>query len=196
MKEAIDNYFDLLKQSVDGLDRNAIISFVDLLLKARKNGNNIYIMGNGGSASTASHFTCDFNKGLSYKKDIRFKMICLNDNIATMLAYSNDLGYENVFVEQLKNFLKKDDVVIGISGSGNSENVLKAIEYANSVNAKTVGLTGFDGGKLKNIVDISIHTNINNMQVAEDVHMTICHMLYSIMSPILEAENKEVLCCE
>ena len=196
MKEAIDNYFDLLKQSVDGLDRNAIISFVDLLLKARKNGNNIYIMGTGGSASTASHFTCDFNKGLSYKKDIRFKMICLNDNIATMLAYSNDLGYENVFVEQLKNFLKKDDVVIGISGSGNSENVLKAIEYANSVNAKTVGITGFDGGKLKNIVDISIHTNINNMQVAEDVHMTICHMLYSIMSPILEAENKEVLCCE
>ena len=196
MKEAIDNYFDLLKQSVDGLDRNAIISFVDLLLKARKNGNNIYIMGNGGSASTASHFTCDFNKGLSYKKDIRFKMICLNDNIATMLAYSNDLGYENVFVEQLKNFLKKDDVVIGISGSGNSENVLKAIEYANSVNAKTVGITGFDGGKLKKIVDISIHTNINNMQVAEDIHMTICHMLYSIMSPILESENKEVLCCE
>ena len=195
MKEAIDNYFDLLKQSVDGLDRNAIISFVDLLLEARKNGNNIYIMGNGGSASTASHFTCDFNKGLSYKKDIRFKMICLNDNIATMLAYSNDLGYENVFVEQLKNFLKKDDVVIGISGSGNSKNILNAIEYANELGAKTVGLTGFDGGKLKDIVDISIHADINNMQVAEDVHMTICHMLYSVMSPILETENHEVLNC-
>lgn len=196
MKEAIDNYFNLLKQSVDGLDRKAIISFVDSLLEARKNGNNIYIMGNGGSASTASHFTCDFNKGLSYKKDIRFKMICLNDNIATMLAYSNDLGYENVFVEQLKNFLKKDDVVIGISGSGNSKNILNAIEYANIIGAKTVGLTGFDGGKLKDIVDISIHADINNMQVAEDVHMTICHMLYSVMSPILEVENKEVLCCE
>ena len=196
MKEAIDNYFNLLKQSVDGLDRKAIISFVDLLLEARKNGNNIYIMGNGGSASTASHFTCDFNKGLSYKKDIRFKMICLNDNIATMLAYSNDLGYENVFVEQLKNFLKKDDVVIGISGSGNSKNILNAIEYANHLGAKTVGLTGFNGGKLKNIVDVSIHADVNNMQVAEDVHMTICHMLYSVMSPILEVENKEVLCCE
>lgn len=196
MKEAIDNYFNLLKQSVDGLDRKAIISFVDLLLEARKNGNNIYIMGNGGSASTASHFTCDFNKGLSYKKDIRFKMICLNDNIATMLAYSNDLGYENVFVEQLKNFLKKDDVVIGISGSGNSKNILNAIEYANDLGAKTVGLTGFDGGKLKNIVDVSIHADVNNMQVAEDVHMTICHMLYSVMSPILEVENKEVVCCE
>lgn len=196
MKEAIDNYFDLLKQSVDGLDRNAIISFVDLLLEARKNGNNIYIMGNGGSASTASHFTCDFNKGLSYKKDVRFKMICLNDNIATMLAYSNDLGYENVFVEQLKNFLKKDDVVIGISGSGNSKNILNAIEYADHLGAKTVGLTGFDGGKLKNIVDVSIHADVNNMQVAEDVHMMICHMLFSVMSPMLEAENKEVLRCE
>lgn len=195
MKEAIDNYFNLLKQSVDGLDRKAIISFVDLLLDARKNGNNIYIMGNGGSASTASHFTCDFNKGLSYKKDIRFKMICLNDNIATMLAYSNDLGYENVFVEQLKNFLKKDDVVIGISGSGNSKNILNAIEYANHLGAKTVGLTGFNGGKLKNIVDVSIHADVNNMQVTEDVHMSICHMLYSVMSPILEVENKEVLNC-
>ncbi len=196
MKEAIDNYFNLLKQSVDGLDRSAIESFIDLLLEARKNGNNIYIMGNGGSAATASHFTCDFNKGLSYKKDIRFKMICLNDNIATMLAYSNDLGYENVFEEQLKNFLKKDDVVIGISGSGNSKNILNAVEYANELGAKTVGLTGFDGGKLKDIVDVSIHADINNMQVAEDVHMMICHMLYSVMSPILETENKEVLCYE
>ena len=196
MKEAIDNYFNLLKQSVDGLDRSAIESFIDLLLEARKNGNNIYIMGNGGSAATASHFTCDFNKGLSYKKDIRFKMICLNDNIATMLAYSNDLGYENIFEEQLKNFLKKDDVVIGISGSGNSKNILNAVEYANELGAKTVGLTGFDGGKLKDIVDVSIHADINNMQVAEDVHMMICHMLYSVMSPILETENKEVLCYE
>ena len=196
LKEAIDNYFNLLKQSVDGLDRSAIESFIDLLLEARKNGNNIYIMGNGGSAATASHFTCDFNKGLSYKKDIRFKMICLNDNIATMLAYSNDLGYENVFEEQLKNFLKKDDVVIGISGSGNSKNILNAVEYANELGAKTVGLTGFDGGKLKDIVDVSIHADINNMQVAEDVHMMICHMLYSVMSPILETENKEVLCYE
>lgn len=196
MKEAINQYFSLLKQSVDGLDRDAIESLIDLLLEARKNGNNIYIMGNGGSAATASHFTCDFNKGLSYKKDIRFKMICLNDNIATMLAYSNDLGYENVFEEQLKNFLKKDDVVIGISGSGNSKNILNAVEYANELGAKTVGLTGFDGGKLKDIVDVSIHADINNMQVAEDVHMMICHMLYSVMSPILETENKEVLCCE
>lgn len=195
MIQPINNYFTSLKQTIDYLDRASIEALIELLLNTRKNGNNIYIMGNGGSAATASHFTCDFNKGLSYRKDIRFKMICLNDNIATMLAYSNDVGYENVFVEQLKNFLKKDDVVIGISGSGNSKNILNAIEYANNLGAKTVGLTGFNGGKLKDIVDVSIHANVDNMQVAEDVHMTICHLLYSVMSPILEVESKGDLCC-
>lgn len=194
MIKSIDIYFETLKQTIDRLDRKSIKALIELLLKTRENGNNIYIMGNGGSAATASHFTCDFNKGLSYKRDIRFKMICLNDNTATMLAYSNDVGYENVFVEQLKNFLKKDDVVIGISGSGNSKNILKAIEYANIQGAKTVGITGFDGGKLKNMVDVSIHADINNMQVAEDVHMMICHMLYSVLSPILEIENSEAMC--
>ncbi len=194
MIKSIDIYFETLKQTIDRLDRKSIEALIELLLKTRENGNNIYIMGNGGSAATASHFTCDFNKGLSYKRDIRFKMICLNDNTATMLAYSNDVGYENVFVEQLKNFLKKDDVVIGISGSGNSKNILKAIEYANIHGAKTVGITGFDGGKLKNMVDVSIHADINNMQVAEDVHMMICHMLYSVLSPILEMENSEAMC--
>lgn len=191
MIKAIDTYFETLKQTIDNLDRKSIEALIELLLKTRENGNNIYIMGNGGSAATASHFTCDFNKGLSYKRDIRFKMICLNDNIATMLAYSNDLGYENVFVEQLKNFLKKDDVVIGISGSGNSKNILKAVEYANGLGANTVGITGFDGGKLKDMVNVSIHADINNMQVAEDVHMMICHMLFSVLSPILKMENKE-----
>ena len=191
MIQSIDNYFGSLKHTIDNLDRTAIEALIELLLNTRKNGNNIYIMGNGGSASTASHFTCDFNKGLSYKKDIRFKMMCLNDNTPTMLAYSNDVGYENVFVEQLKNFLKSNDIVIGISGSGNSENILRAIIYAKSIGAKTVGLTGFNGGKLKDIVDISIHADINNMQVVEDVHMSICHMLFSVMSPILEVENKE-----
>ncbi len=194
MIKAIDTYFETLKQTIDNLDRKSIEALIELLLKTRENGNNIYIMGNGGSAATASHFTCDFNKGLSYKRDIRFKMICLNDNIATMLAYSNDLGYENVFVEQLKNFLKKDDVVIGISGSGNSKNILKAVEYANGLGANTVGITGFDGGKLKDMVNVSIHADINNMQVAEDVHMMICHMLFSVLSPILKMENSEAVC--
>ncbi len=179
MKELINGYFERLKNTVDKLDRNEIEQFIKVLFTARDNGNNIFIMGNGGSASTASHFCCDFNKGMSYGKDKRFKLICLNDNVATMLAYANDISYSDVFVEQLKNFVKKDDVVIGISGSGNSENVIRAIDYANETGAITVGLTGYSGGKLKQKASISVNTNINDMQISEDIHMILCHLIYS-----------------
>lgn len=182
MYNAIENYFSRLKNAIDSLDRDELNNFINILITARDNGKHIYIMGNGGSASTASHYVCDFNKGMSYLKDKRFKLICLNDNIPTMLAYSNDVGYDDVFVEQLKNFLKKDEVVIGISGSGNSKNVLKAIDYANSIGAITVGLTGYDGGVLKNISAFSVNANINDMQISEDIHMMICHMIYNILS--------------
>ena len=154
MEKSINNYFDRLKSAIDKLDRRELSTFINTLLTARDNDKHIYIMGNGGSASTASHFVCDFNKGMSYKQDKKFKMICLNDNVATMLAYSNDVGYDDVFVEQLKNFLQKGDVVIGISGSGNSKNILKAIEYANSHGAITVGLTGYDGGEETDLLAI------------------------------------------
>ena len=183
MKELINGYFEKLKSTIDNLDRNEIEQFVKMLNTARENGNQIFIMGNGGSASTASHFCCDFNKGASYgfndKK--RFKFICLNDNIATMMAYSNDVSYDDVFVEQLKNFLQKDDVVIGISGSGNSKNVIKAIEYANASGAVTAGLTGYTGGKLKELAKYSVNVNINDMQVSEDIHMILCHMIMQIV---------------
>lgn len=151
------------------------------MLRARDRGSNIYTMGNGGSASTASHFCCDFNMGMSYNQDKKFRLICLNDNVPTMMAYANDLSYENIFVEQLKNFLNPDDVVIAISGSGNSKNVLKAVEYANANGGITIGLTGFDGGKLKQIAKYSVNTNIDDMQITEDVHIILCHMIYSIM---------------
>lgn len=183
MKELINGYFEKLKSTIDNLDRNEIEQFVKMLNTARENGNQIFIMGNGGSASTASHFCCDFNKGASYgfndKK--RFKFICLNDNIATMMAYSNDVSYDDVFVEQLKNFLQKNDVVIGISGSGNSKNVIKAIEYANASGAVTAGLTGYTGGKLKELAKYSVNANINDMQVSEDIHMILCHMIMQIV---------------
>lgn len=181
MEKSINNYFDRLKGAIDKLDRRELSTFINTLLTARDNDKHIYIMGNGGSASTASHFVCDFNKGMSYKQDKKFKMICLNDNVATMLAYSNDVGYDDVFVEQLKNFLQKGDVVIGISGSGNSKNILKAIEYANSHGAITIGLTGYDGGILRKISSVSVNANIDDMQVSEDIHMMICHMIYSIL---------------
>ncbi len=193
MKNSIDKYFDRLKSAIDALDRQELDYFIQILLKARDNDKHIYIMGNGGSAATASHFVCDFNKGMSYQQDKKFKMICLNDNVATMLAYSNDVGYEDVFVEQLRNFLKKDDVVIGISGSGNSKNILKAVDYANSVGAVTIGLTGFNGGELKKKASMSVNANIDDMQISEDIHMMICHMIYNILMSKTTEGTKEMI---
>lgn len=194
MLNAMENYFSELKTVIDNLDRNEIETFINVMLNARNNGKNIYIMGNGGSGATASHFCCDFNKGMSYTKDKKFKMICLNDNVSTMLAYSNDVGYDFVFVEQLKNFVKEGDIVIGISGSGNSKNVLNAIDYANKKGAITIGLTGYNGGVLKQITKYSVNANVDNMQITEDIHMMICHMIYDILIN-QDIENKKELIC-
>ena len=179
--DSINNYFGILKTTLDNIDKNEINDFINILLKTRNNGKRIYIMGNGGSGATASHFCCDFNKGMSYQQNKKFKMFCLNDNIATMLAYGNDVGYENIFVEQLKNFLEPEDLVIAISGSGNSKNIIKAVEFANENGGFTVGLTGYNGGKLRQISKLSVNANIDNMQITEDFHMIICHMIYHIL---------------
>lgn len=193
MKSAINNYLERLKNCIDNLERNEIECFINTLLSARDRGSQIYIMGNGGSGATASHFCCDFNKGMSYQKDKKFKMICLNDNVATMLAYANDVSYDDVFVEQLKNFLQEGDVVIGISGSGNSKNVLKAIEYANQNGAITIGLTGYNGGVLKGIARHCVNANIDDMQISEDIHMMLCHATYNILMN-QKVEEKEAIC--
>ena len=194
MKSYINNYFDLLKETIDNLDRTELETFINLLLSTRDSGKNIYIMGNGGSGATAIHFCCDFNKGMSYQQDKKFRMICLNDNVATMLAYSNDVSYDNVFVEQLKNFLNEGDVVIGISGSGNSKNILKAIEYANQNGGISIGITGYNGGILKQISKYSVNANVDNMQVTEDIHMMICHMIYHILMNEKYESKKEAIC--
>jgi D-sedoheptulose 7-phosphate isomerase len=193
MKERIENYMARLQDCIDRLDRNEIEQFIQLLLQARDNERHIFIMGNGGSAATASHFCCDFNKGMSYQQDKKFKMICLNDNVATMLAYANDVDYDNVFVEQLKNFVQKGDLVIGISGSGNSKNVLNAIEYANEIGAVTVGLTGYNGGRLKMLAQHSVNANIDDMQITEDVHMMFCHLIYNnLMKKKYKIEEEKI----
>jgi D-sedoheptulose 7-phosphate isomerase len=177
----ITEYFEDLKTTIDKVSNDEINCFINLLKNSRDDDKTIFVMGNGGSASTASHYVCDFNKGLSYKKDKKFKFISLNDNIPTIMAYANDVSYNDIFVEQLKNYFKEGDVVIGISGSGNSPNVIKAIKYANENNGITVGLTGFDGGKLKLISQNNIHVPINNMQIAEDLHLIINHCVMTIL---------------
>lgn len=181
------NYLVELKDLLDTFPHEKFEEIGKALLSAYNDEKHVFIMGNGGSGSTASHFACDINKGSCYDLDKKFKVICLNDNIPTMLAYANDLSYKKVFVEQLKNFLQPEDVVIGISGSGNSENVLRAVSYAKEKGAKTVGLTGFDGGKLAQIADIPLVASINDMQKVEDVHMIVVHMLMQYLCRALQS---------
>lgn len=179
--EILENYLGNLKSAIDHLDREEVLTFSQLLEKARNAGKRVIIFGNGGSGSTASHFACDINKGVSLNKVKRHKVISLTDNIPTILAYSNDLSHDDVFVEQMKNFLETDDIVVGISGSGNSRNVLKAIEYANKMGNITVGITGYKGGKLREISKFSVNANFEDMQISEDIHMILVHVIMKII---------------
>jgi len=141
---------------------------------------NIYTMGNGGSAATASHMVCDFNKGISDGKSKKFRLQCLSDNTPTLMAIGNDIGYEDVFVHQLQGILNNNDLIIAVSGSGNSANVIKAVEYAKEVGCKVVGITGYNGGKLRRLADYYMHVPADDMQVAEDLHMIFDHMMMRV----------------
>lgn len=183
------SYFNRVADSLSNIDIDCIEKLVDLLLKARENGNTIYIFGNGGSGATASHVTGDFLKGISYGLDKRFRVQCLNDNISGMMAISNDLTYEEIFIEQLKAFLKKDDVVIGISGSGNSANVVKAMAYAKDHGAFTVAFCGYKGGKIKEMAELAIHAPVQDMEITEDVHIIIFHAIKQVMMKRLKGDD-------
>lgn len=141
----------------------------------------IYICGNGGSAATASHYANDFNKGIFEKTGRKFRMHCLCDNIATIMAIANDIGYDEVFRFQLNDILREGDLVIGISGSGNSTNVINAIAYAKERGIKTIAITGYDGGKLREMADYKMHVPIDNMKIAEDIHMFFDHMIMHVL---------------
>lgn len=166
---------------LNDLNREAIGRVLDILIDALMNDRKVYIFGNGGSGSTASHFQGDFNKAEFLKTEKRFKFDCLNDNLAVVSAIANDYGYENVFYRQLKGRLNENDIIIALSGSGNSKNVIKAVEYAKKCKCLTIGFTGYDGGKLKKIVDVNVNTNINNIQITEDIHLCLDHLLISMM---------------
>ena len=182
-------YFNRISETLGLLDTDAIEKLADLLLKAREQEKTIFIFGNGGSGATASHVTGDFLKGISYQMEKRFRVQCLNDNVSCMMAISNDLTYQEIFVEQLKAFLRKDDVVIGISGSGNSMNVLKALEYASLKGATTVALCGFRGGKIKEIANLVIHAPIHDMEVTEDIHIIVFHALKQMLIRRLKGDD-------
>lgn len=176
----IQEYIALEIEVLRRLDTAQIDAALNLLDETRKKKGRIYICGNGGSAATASHFQNDFNKGVSEYIDLPFRFHCLNDNMATIMAIANDIGYEEVFRFQLRGNLEPGDVLVAISGSGNSPNVLNAVEYAKERGIKIIGLTGFDGGKLKKLSDISLHVPVNSMQVTEDIHMVFDHLMMSM----------------
>lgn len=176
----IREYLDREIKVLNSLDLDVISDVMNAILETYQNERNIYIFGNGGSAATASHFANDFNKGISEYLDKKFNFICLNDNVPTLLAIANDIGYEAVYEFQLRGRVKSDDLVIGISGSGNSPNILNAVEYAKTQGAKTIGITGFGGGKLAQMAAISLNVPVDSMQITEDVHMIFDHLMMSI----------------
>lgn len=177
-------YLDEVAKTLEHMEKDLPFKaeeIVSALVKARDSGKRVYICGNGGSASTASHMASDLNKGSNRKDARRFKAVALTDNIPAMLAWANDSSYDDIFVEQLRNHLEKGDVVIGISGSGNSSNVLKALHYANDEGALTIGLTGFDGGKIAQLAKIFYVVPNHTMQQVEDIHLLIEHLLSLIL---------------
>ena len=179
-KKAIKEYYDREIKVINNFNLDELNESMNALYEVYQDGGNIYVCGNGGSASTASHMQNDFNKGISEYVDKKFNFICLNDNVSTMMAVANDIGYEEIFRFQILNKITKKDLIIGISGSGNSKNVLNACEYAKEKGAKVLGMTGYSGGKLKAMADYTMHVDEMDMQIAEDLHMTFDHMMMKI----------------
>ena len=170
-------YKDKLEDALETVDLDAVGRAIKILREARDNRRQIFTCGNGGSASTASHFVTDMVKGASFDRNSRFRIMALTDSLATITAYSNDVGYDCVFAEQLKNFAQPGDVLLAISGSGNSPNVICAVDYANSIGCTTIGLTGRDGGQLASRAHLEIRVRESHMGRIEDSHLIVCHMI-------------------
>jgi|TARA_B110000967_G_C18900727_1_gene574764 D-sedoheptulose 7-phosphate isomerase len=171
------SYLAKLAKLLNELDHDSIDSAVALVDDAWRNGKQIITLGNGGSSLTALHFINDWNKSVFMQGGLPFRGRSLVDNIGLLTSYANDVSFQDIFVEQLKNILLPGDLVIGISGSGNSENVLRAIKYANENGAITLGLCGYDGGKLKGLAQHHLWANADDMQLSEDVHFVFGHIV-------------------
>ena len=170
-------YKAAILKAIETVDLEKVAEAIRIFTEARAEGRQIFVCGNGGSAATASHFAMEMAKGASYNRPVRFRIMALTDSGPTIMAYSNDVGYECVFVEQLKNFARPGDVVMGFSGSGNSPNVIRALEYGNAIGCQTIALTGWDGGKMGPLARLHINVAHPHMGQSEDVHMMVMHMI-------------------
>lgn len=181
----IRGYFEELRGLIGRLPWERIEELVELLREVRDEGGCVFVFGNGGSATTASHFACDLGKGTAVEGKPRFRVVTLHD-IATFSAYANDCGYDVVFAEPLRSLARPNDVAIGISASGSSPNVLRAMEVARRMGLRTVGITGHRGGKLKDLVDICIIVPSEDMQQIEDMHLAILHAVFRALLEVPE----------
>jgi len=181
MKGFISEYFEELNKILARIPEKDIEDITNVIYNAYTNNRTIFIFGNGGSASTASHFACDLGKGTLSRvydpSEKRFRVVSLTDSVPTMTAYANDLSFEDIFVQQLRNLVHKGDVVIAVTGSGNSKNVIKAVKYARDCGAVTIGLLGFDGGKVKKLLDKYVVVPSNHYGRIEDVHLILEHLI-------------------
>ncbi|MBI2596222.1 SIS domain-containing protein [Candidatus Daviesbacteria bacterium] len=191
VKNIARNYLNDLKDSLGKIKLADVQKLADVLLEAYKNDKTVYILGNGGAASTASHMACDLGKGtlknVYNPREKRLRVVSLSDNVATMTAFANDLSFDDMFLQQLHNLVQEGDVVIGISGSGNTPNIIKALMYAKNEGAKTIGLLGYHtGGKAKEFVDFGITVQSSSYGIIEDVHLALNHLLTSCLAYMKE----------
>jgi D-sedoheptulose 7-phosphate isomerase len=185
----VRGYIDDLEQTLERLPEDLIHNVIRLLHQARLDRRQIFVMGNGGSASTSTHFVCDLAKNTRKEGWPNFRVIGLADNMAIFSALANDEGYANVFVQQLENLVQSGDIVIAISASGNSANVLRAVEFANQAGAVTLGFTGFNGGKLGEMVVHHVHVASNCIEVVEDIHLVLEHMICKTLRSLTQEES-------
>lgn len=187
---AIPRYLSEVQALIDRLSVTEIAAIIARLEVANRLRQQIFLVGNGGSAATASHWACDLGKGAIVEGIPRFRVIALTDNVPLMTAWANDTAYENIFAQQLLGLVQPNDVVIGISGSGNSANVLNAIRLGRDCGATTIGLTGFDGGQLRGMVELSLHVPSTCMEQVEDIHMILSHLICTRLRELLPATRQ------
>lgn len=175
----IAKYLQAVQATINNLDPEVIASFATHLENAYNSNQSIYVIGNGGSAANASHFAQDLAKGIFFEKPVAktMKAISLTDNIAHITAIANDTGYQNIFSAQLNTYANTGDVLVCISGSGNSENIIEAVKAAKQKNMFVIGVTGFDGGQLKSMANFSVHVPLNEMCTVESIHSIIFHLI-------------------
>ncbi len=181
IKNFTKNYVENLKALLDSIDETVVEKIIYEIEKLLVNKGRLYVLGNGGSSATASHMVNDLGAGLRRRDIINLDVVSLGDNSPVVTAIANDIGYENIFYMQMKGLIRPEDVVLAISCSGNSRNIVKAIEYAKEQGCKIIGVSGFDGGTLKELSDIKFHVNAPNGEygLVEDVHMILDHIIYS-----------------